>query len=116
MLLSIRDYPQFQIETADLIGPGKNSTLCLASLLLVAKPEERDALCWLFIEAAGDLKTKEIAEAVGVSERLMRTRLAAARRLSKNLIRQTKRPRRLRHRADLVALATPEAGAGEIYK
>lgn len=113
MLLSIRDYPQFTIETADLIGPGHNSTLCLASLLLVAKPEERDALCWLFIEAASNLKTKELAEACGVSERLMRTRLHAAKRLAENLMRQKKRPRRLRHRADLVALATAEAREGE---
>ena len=108
MLLSIRDYPQFTIETADLIGPGRNSTLCLASLLLVAKPEERDSLCLLFIEAASNLKTKELADACGVSERLMRTRLHAAKRLADNLMQQTKRPRRLRHRADLVALATPE--------
>lgn len=113
MLLSLRDYPQFQIETADLIGPGRNSTLCLASLLLVAKPEERDALLWLFIEAASNLKTKELAEACGVSERLMRTRLHAAKRLADNFMRQTKRPRRLRHRADLVALATAEAREGE---
>lgn len=114
MLVSIEGHPELTWETSALCGPGRNATICLASLAYCLRPEEVAPVMLCFIRGTSNLSTAEIAKLAGTSDRLMRTRLAMARQFASNILQQKeKSPRRgvvLPGRPDLLTLLrTPDA-------